>query len=105
MRMGVIALEAEIVRLIVEQPLPALGDGQARELARLAAKLEPGLVEVVGIKVNIPAGPHEHARLKPAFPRQHMGQEGVAGDVERHPEEQVGAALVELEVKAASGDL
>ena len=55
--------------------------------------------------MHVAAGPDEHARLQPAFARQHVGQQRVAGDVERHAEEEVGAALVELQVEPARRDL
>ena len=38
----------------------------------------------------------EVAGVEAAFARDEMGQQGVAGDVERHAEEDVGRALIEL---------
>jgi hypothetical protein len=64
--------------------------------ARLARELQAGLFEVVGIQVAVAAGPHEFAGLQVADLRHHQREQGVGGDVERHAEEDVGAALVEL---------
>ena len=44
----------------------------------------------------IAAGPDEFAGLEIALLRQHVREQRVRGDVERHAEEDVGAALVEL---------
>ena len=48
------------------------------------------------IQVRIAEGVHEVAGFQAAHLRHHHGEQGVAGDVERHAEEDVGAALVEL---------
>ena len=53
----------------------------------------------------VAAGPDERAGLEAALLGEHVGQQRVAGDVERDAEEDVGAALVELEVEPAGGDL
>ena len=46
--------------------------------------------------MRIAEGVHEVAVLQAAHLRHHHGEQGVAGDVERHAEEDVGAALVQL---------
>ena len=47
----------------------------------------------------------EVADLQPAFARDEMGQQGVTGDVERHAEEEVGRALIELAGEPAIDDV
>ena len=76
-----------------------------RKRPRLAAELQPHLLHVVGVDVAVAAGPDEGAGLKPAFAREHVGQKRVAGDVEGHAQEHVGAPLVELQVEPPAGDL
>ena len=48
---------------------------------------------------------HEVARLQAAHLRHHHGQQRVAGDIERHAEEDVGATLIELAGELAIGDI
>src|SRR3546814_16908990 len=60
---------------------------------------------MVGIEVAVAAGPHERAGFQPALVGEHVGEECVAGDVEGDAEEDVGAALVKLEVELAGRDL
>src|SRR4029079_18211648 len=76
-----------------------------RKRARVAGQLQPRLLEMVRIKMTVAAGPDEHARLKPAFTGEHVSEQRIAGDVERHAEEDVGAALIELEVEPPARDL
>src|SRR3954469_1552693 len=54
---------------------------------------------MVRIEMAVAAGPDEDARLEPALLGEHMGQQGVACDVEGHAEKDVAAALVELEIE------
>ena len=68
-RVGLVILEQEILGLVIEQPLPPVPDHQLRQRPRFARQLQPRLIEVVGIEMAIAAGPHEHARLKPALAR------------------------------------
>ena len=51
----------------------------------------------------ITTGPDEIARRKATLLRDHLGQQGVRRDVERHAQEDVGAALVQLARQAAVG--
>ena len=101
----IVGFELEILRLVAVDRLPAVLEHQPRQRPRLAAQLQPRLLEMVGVEVAIAAGPHEHAGLQPALPRQHMGQQRIAGDIERHSDEEIRAALVELEVEPAVGRL
>src|SRR3954470_10913005 len=60
---------------------------------------------MVRVEVAVAARPYEHAGLKAAFARKHVRQQRIGSDVERNAEEDVGAALVKLQVEPASGDL
>src|SRR5215210_5989688 len=61
-RVGLVIFEQEIVSFIIEQPLSAILNDEARQSARLAAQLQPRLFEMVGVEMAIAPGPHEHAR-------------------------------------------
>ena len=54
------------------------------------------LVQVVQVQVGIAQGVHEFARLQAGDLGHHQGEQGVGGDVEGNPQENVGAALVHL---------
>ena len=51
----------------------------------------------------IPQGVDKLAGLQATHLCHHHGEQGIGGDVEWHPEEAVGAALVELEAEASVG--
>ena len=77
---------------------------QRRQRPRVAGQLQPGLVEVVGVEVRVAERVHEVADLEPGHLGDHVGQQRVGRDVERHAEEHVGGALVELAGEAAGPD-
>src|SRR4051812_22466947 len=68
----------------------------AWQWARFASQLQPGLFEVVGVQVEIAKGMDEGSRLELANLGDHQGQERIRSDIERHTEEQIGAALIKL---------
>ena len=71
----------------------------------LAAELQVHLVQVVLIDVRVAEGVHEVAWLETAHLRHHHREQRIAGNVERHSEEYVGRALVELAREFAVGDI
>lgn len=75
-------------------------DFHTRKRERLASELKPGLLEVIGIEVEITESVHEFAGFVSTNLRNHHGEEGIGGDVERNPKEKVGAALIELAAQA-----
>ena len=60
---------------------------------------------MIEVQVAVAAGPDELAGLEVALLREHVRQQRVAGDVEGHAEEDIGAALVELTGQPAVGDV
>ncbi|MPM20131.1 hypothetical protein SDC9_66560 [bioreactor metagenome] len=67
------------------------------QLAGRTAQLLVHLVEVVEVDVGVTEGVHEVTHVEVADLGDHMGEQRVRGDVERHAEEHVGGALVELQ--------
>jgi ribosomal protein S13 len=51
---------------------------------------------VIDVKVRVAARPDELADAEVALLRDHVREQRIGGDVERHAEEHVGAALVQL---------
>ena len=60
---------------------------------------------MVEIKVRVAERVHELAGFKPGHLRNHQRQQRVGGDVERHAEEDVGRALIELAGEPTLGDV
>src|SRR5690606_10614362 len=91
--------------------IPVIEDRVARRQAQhgervwLAAELLGDLLNVIVVDVAVATGPDELARPVSGLRRHHVGQQGIAGEVERHAEEKVGAALVELAAQGAVGDV
>ena len=63
---------------------------------RLRGELQLDLRRMVVVEMAVAAGPDEVADVEVALLRHHVREQRIAGDVERHAEEDVGAALVEL---------
>jgi hypothetical protein len=88
------------------QPLPVqFADYALWQRERLAGELLVDLLEVVQVEVAVAAGPDEVADVEVALLREHVREQRVAGDVERHAQEQVGAALIELAGEPATRDI
>ena len=94
--MRVVAFEREILVLEVEQVLHRGIDAHRSQFARLARELFARLVEVIKVKVGIAEGVDEIAELESADLRDHHRQQRIRSDVERHAEENIGAALIKL---------
>src|SRR5690606_37973094 len=101
----VVALEAEVVVAVVEDRLGTTPDHEPGQGPGVAGQLLAGLVEVIEVQVAITSRPDEVACFQARLLRDHFGEQGVGSDVERHAEEDVGAALVELAREPAAGDM
>src|SRR5689334_7790425 len=103
--MGLVALEGEVFVLELEQLATRGVEAHAREGARAAGELLARLLEVVEVEVCVAEGEDEFAGPEAGHLGHHQGEERVGGDVERHAEEEIGAALVKLAGDAALGDV
>ena len=113
--MVLVAHHADVPRRVVVER-DALVDFHRRELEPLTGELQVRLVDVVRVQMHDVPRPDELARLQAALLGHEHGQQRVAGDVEGHAQEQVGAALrqcagelsildVELEQRVAGRQL
>src|SRR4051812_31844867 len=105
MWMRFVALEREI--LVVEgKNISNRGiEAHARQRARRACELQPRLLDVVEIEVRVPERVDELARLIAGHLRHHQGEQRIGGDIERHAEEDVGRALIELARELSPRDI
>ena len=72
---------------------------------RRARQLFTRLIEMVQIQVAVAAGPDEIAHIQIALLRDHVREQRIRSDVERHAQEDVGAALIHLARQPAVGDV
>ena len=94
MRVGVVILEGEVAVVEAEDVLHIGVDAHGRQRPRVTGELQAHLVEVVLVDMRVAEGVHKVARLEVADLRHHHRQQGVAGNIEWHAQEDVGAALV-----------
>ena len=62
-------------------------ESQLRQRQRRARELLIRLLQVIQVQVAVAAGPDELAQFKIALLREHVRQQRVGGDVERHAQE------------------
>src|SRR5579883_3170685 len=96
-----VAHELEILEGVVEQGGGPAPDVESRRQERSARELQPCLLEMIEIEVAVAARPDEFPRVEAALLREHVGEQRIAGYVEGHAEEHVGATLIELTGKPA----
>ena len=60
---------------------------------------------MIAVEMQVAEGVDEFADLQIALVRDEMGQQGIAGDIEGHTEEEIGAALIELTGEPPIGDI
>jgi len=86
----------EVFKLVVEDGVGFALDMQRGIGKRFAAELQRHLLVVVAIDVAVTAGPDEVAHIQVALLGHHVGEQGIAGDVERHAQKDISTALVQL---------
>ena len=94
MRPWVVAFELEVFVFEAEEVFHIRVQLHLGQRSRSAGQLQPCLFDVVEIEVGVAGGMDEVARLESCHLCHHEQQQGIRGDVERHSEESVGAALV-----------
>ena len=94
--MALVVQHLEVFKLVVEDGVGFALDVKRGVGKRFAAELQRHLFVVVAVNVAVATGPDEVAHIEVALLGHHVGEQGVAGDVERHAQENVGTALVQL---------
>lgn len=96
--MRVIALDDEILQLVTEDCLRPAADDQPGQWPRLAPELfKHNIVgQMIAVQVTVTEGMNEFPDFQITLLGNHVGQQGVRGNVERHPQKQIGTALVQL---------
>jgi hypothetical protein len=86
----------KIFKLVVEDGIRLALDVKRGVGKWLAAELQGHLLMVVAVNVAVAAGPDEVTHIQVTLLGHHVGEQGVAGDVEGHAQKDVGTALVQL---------
>src|ERR1700677_4100871 len=102
-RMILVVHELEVLESVVEQGCGPAPDVESRRRQRSARELQLRLLEMIDIEMAVAARPDELAGLEVALLREHVREQRVARDVERHTEKDIGAALIELTGQPAVG--
>jgi hypothetical protein len=95
-RMVLIPHQFDLAAIDVLQTGQSRIESQPGEGIRRPTELFINLVQMVGVNVNVSKGVDEVAHANTRDLSDQMGQQGVAGDVERDAQEQVSRTLVEL---------
>ena len=82
--MTLVVQNLEVFKLVVEDGVGFAFDVECWIGERLTAQLQGHLFMVVAVNVAIAAGPDEVAHIQVALLRNHVGEQGIAGDVKRH---------------------
>src|SRR5689334_22938431 len=101
--MVLVVAELEVLVAVVEDARRPAADAQCWCGQRSALQLQLRLLEMIEVQVTIATGPDELAGNEVALLREQVREQRVAGDVERYPEKNVGAALVHLARQAPGG--
>src|ERR1041385_8825832 len=100
-RMRLVAEELEVFEREVADIFDPRIQFHPRQRPALASQLFARPVEVVVVKMQVAKRMHEIARRKIYNLRDHHREQRVTGDVERHTEKQIAAALIELAAQLA----
>jgi len=103
--MGIVTLQSEILIAEIVDVFDLriqVHPGQWPEIAR---KLFPNLILMVFIDVQVAEGMNKIAWFQSGDLRHHHGQERVGGNVERHAQKEIRAALVKLAAETIAADI
>jgi hypothetical protein len=99
--MRVVSLKSEILKNKILQARALGVEQHLGQRAAFAGELEPRLLDVVCVEVQVAESVNKGSRFESADLRDHEGQEGIGGDIERNTQEQIRAALVKLAAEFA----
>lgn len=94
--MRLIIDDLEIFVLVVKDRGWFAFENKLRQRVWRTAELQFHLLKMVRVNVAIAACPDEFADIQFALLRDHVGEQGIGRNIERHAEKAVGAALIKL---------
>src|SRR5687768_12032046 len=90
MRMGLVVDQLKVLILEGKDVLYGWIDFHGRKRIRLALELLLRLLEMIEVQMGIAKGMHKVSRLQSADLGHHHCQEGVARNIKRHAQENIG---------------
>lgn len=105
MWMRVVVLQRKILIPEAEDVLHLGIEAHSGQWTGLSGKLQTHLVEVVLVDMGVAKSVDEVAWLQSTHLRHHHRQQRIAGNIERHAQEDVGTSLIELARKLAIVDV
>ncbi len=103
--MMLIVHEIEILIDVVEDRCRTAAQAQLWQRVGRARELLIRLLEVIQVQVAVATGPDQFPGLQIALLREQVREQGIAGDVEGHPQEEIRTALIELAGEPAAGHI
>ena len=94
--MRIVSDKLKIFVLEIKDVLHFRIDLHHRKGARLTRKLELHLLEMICIDVRVTCSVNEFSWLKTTYLSDHHCKKRIGSDIERHSEEHICAALIEL---------
>src|SRR5579872_7308204 len=95
-RVRLVSREDDVFVAVIEERMRTPLENERRQRQRIARQLQPRLLEMVVVQMAIAAGPNEFPGIEIALMRDHVREQCVRRNVERHAQKCVGAALVQL---------
>ena len=103
--MTLIAQHLEVFKLVIKDGSRTAFDVECGVGEGRAAQLQLYLFVVVAVNVTVATGPDEIAHRQIALLGHHVGQQRIAGNVEGHPQKNIGTALVKLAGQLSVGHI
>ena len=101
--MRIVVQQGDVFVAKVKQAFDARIKAERGQGSKVATQLKANLVRMIGINMGVAKAVDEVADLKTKVLRHHVQQQGIGGNVERDPQENVRGTLVELARKPAIG--
>lgn len=104
-RMRIVIDQFKILEMELIDRLGMRLDQHSWQWPREARKLQPSLIKMVVVQMHITKRVNEITWFQSGYFGHHHGQQRIAGDIERHAQKIVGAALVELATEPSARDI
>lgn len=105
MRVRIISEQLEVLIAEVENVTHLRIEFHLRERTKFARQLQSHLIEMIVVDMRIAERMDKLSCFEPGNVRNHLQQQRVRSDVERHSEENIRAALVELQAESPVGNV
>ena len=99
---------ADDFKIIKTEPIYAVWcamNQQLRQLSWFSCYLFTRLIKMIAIEMRITQNMDKFTNLQSTDPCDHMDQQCIGSDIERHPQKDIGASLIKLAGQTTIGDI